>query len=159
MLDNILMGPLGSLFSANHSKHFIGNSSAWAASYRHSGVIMLAYIRMSTKSTYAFITSGSKKGCTAWSGGVLRMAVSFTASLFFFSNWFCPQSSWFLPTPEFTRSSSLQSFSSDGDGNRVQMNLRADYPDWPLRLHAGGVIAVVIHVDCHAQQGSFLTVN
>ena len=153
------MGPLSSLFSANHSKHFIGNSSAWAAGYRHSWVIMLAYISMSTKSKHVLITSGSKKGSTAWSGGVLRMAVSFTAFLSSFSNWFCPLSSWFLPTLEFIRSSSLQSFSSDA-GARVHLNLLADYPDWTLRLlRAGGeVIAVEIHMDCHVPQGSFLMV-
>ena len=40
------------------------------------------------------------------------------------------------------------------------MNLRADYPDQPLRLRAGGeVIAVEIRVDCHAQQRSFLMVK
>ena len=55
VLNNILMGPLGSLFSANHSKHFIGNSSARAASYWHSWVIMLAYISMSTKSKHVLI--------------------------------------------------------------------------------------------------------
>ena len=55
VLDNILMGPLSSLFSANHSEHFIGNSSARAASYRHSWVIMRAYFSMSTKSKHVFI--------------------------------------------------------------------------------------------------------
>ena len=161
VLDNILMGPLSSLFSANHSEHFIGNSSARAASYRHSWVIMRAFFSMSTKSKHVIHkTSGSKRGSIAWRCGVLRMAASFTAFSFFFSNWFCQPSSWFSPTLEFIRSSSPPSSSSDaGDG--VHLNLRADYPGWPLRLlSAGGELtAVAIHVDCHVQLGSFLMVN
>ena len=63
VLDNILMGPLGSLFSANHSEHFIGNSSARAASYRHSWVKMRAYIAMSTKFKHVFMkTQDQRKG-------------------------------------------------------------------------------------------------